>query len=673
MDKTRIVILGGGPAALATAFELTNTPELRARYEIDLYQIGWLLGGKCASVRNRAARFRNEEHGLHVLGGFYHNVFSQLRPLYEEWAQVAPDTAIPFADAFIPHDTFTLLQRQPNDWRAASVALPPNDLLPGVNPPSVTPVEMLGRIVSWLGDALERLARGEPADMWMRAVEDWNAPAKAPHLITLVERGEALMARLRGPAHGPLGGLAGELTTHIANVQAAIQALAETAPPEGPDWLGVVELIATIARGFVADRLDVRGFDSINDLDAAAWLTKHGGSARAVSCPLFEAGYHYSFAFEDGDWTRPNIAAGVGMRGLLRMVFAYHGAVFMHMNGGMGEVIATPYFEVLSARGVHFHFFNRVEALIPGDDGRVEEIRLRVQTHPAGGATAYQPVFDYDPGGGARHRRCWPEAPLYEQLTDADAARAAGDLGKWIDSAGFGEEASIHVDRDFDLCIVGMSMGTLRETTTALGRASPAWQVMLDTAGVTPTIAGQIWRRESASSFHGVSADGLMTGYEAPDDTWGDMSFLTVFEQPDATGAKPASLSYLCGPITPGSGPERATRPARETELWLQRYAAYIFPGLDDGQGGYRLDGEIERYSRINDDPIDLYVRSPSGSIDKRLRPDGSGFSNLMLVGDWTRNNFDCGAVETAVLSAKLCARAISGSPTYIYGESDFA
>jgi hypothetical protein len=345
----------------------------------------------------------------------------------------------------------------------------------------------------------------------------------------------------------------------------------------------------------------------------------------------------------------------------------------MHMLGGWGEVLVAPYYEVLRDRGVRFHFFNRIEALVPGDDGRLSAIDVRVQANPVGGSAAYEPLFDYRPGDGSPPRRCWPEAPLYEQLADGDAARGAGDLEKWIDSAGFGTVRTLRVDEDFDLCIVGMSMGTLRETTGALGEANPAWRAMLDSAGVTPTISAQIWRRESVASFHGVSRDGLMTGYEAPHDTWGDMSFLLGLEQAGADGSRPGSLSYLCGPITPGSGPERATRPARETEAWLQAYAARIFPGLDDGKGGYRQDGEIERCARINDDPIDLYVASPAGSIDKRLRPDDSGFPNLMLAGDWTRNNFDCGAVETAVLSAKLCSRTICGSPGRIYGESDFA
>jgi uncharacterized protein with NAD-binding domain and iron-sulfur cluster len=678
MSKTRIAILGGGPAALATAFELTRTPDLRARYDVDLYQIGWRLGGKCASSRNRGARGRNEEHGLHVLGGFYHNVFEQLRPLYAEWAQVSPETAIPFDKAFRGHNAFTLMQPDGATWRAVRVVLPTNDRSPGVDPSPVTPAEILRRIIEWLGVALRKVARGEPPALWLQSVEGWEAPPPSRHLDTLADRGEALTADLPPPnAAAPhalkAGDLLDRIREHARDVQTTMQALGEHAPPKGPDWIGVVELLATITHGFAADRLAERGFDVINDIDAVAWLKRNGASNRAVTCPLFQAGYHYSFAFEDGDWTRPNIAAGVGMRGLLRMVFAYHGSVFMHMMGGMGEVIAAPYYEVLKSRGVRFHFFHRVEQLVPGEDGGLAQVRLLVQAEPAGGSDAYQPLIDHQPDEAAPVRRAWPEAPLFEQLADADAARAAGDLEKWIDSAGFGVPKVLEAGRDFDLCVVGMSIGTLRETAKPLAEASPVWKTMLDSAGVTPTIAAQIWRQEPSDTYHGVRHDGLMTGYVAPHDTWGDMSFLTDLEQPCASGLRPASLSYLCGPIPPGEGAARVGRPERETESWLTANAPHIFTGLVDDAGAYRLAGEIERYARINDDPIDLYVRSPSGAIDQRIRPEASGFSNLYLAGDWTRNNFDCGAVETAVLSAKLCARAICGEPAWIYGESDLA
>lgn len=42
----RIVILGGGMAALTTAYELTNRPGWQDCFEITFYQMGWRLGGK---------------------------------------------------------------------------------------------------------------------------------------------------------------------------------------------------------------------------------------------------------------------------------------------------------------------------------------------------------------------------------------------------------------------------------------------------------------------------------------------------------------------------------------------------------------------------------------------------------------------------------------------------
>src|SRR5690242_10662285 len=73
----RIAILGGGCAALAAAFALTEDARWRDRFEVTVYQQGWRLGGKGASGRNTDPRFgaRIEEHGLHLWAGFYRNAF----------------------------------------------------------------------------------------------------------------------------------------------------------------------------------------------------------------------------------------------------------------------------------------------------------------------------------------------------------------------------------------------------------------------------------------------------------------------------------------------------------------------------------------------------------------------------------------------------------------------
>ena len=84
-ERERIAILGGGPAALATAFYLTSTPETRARYEVTIYQMGFRLGGK--TVSGRGEHDRIEEHGLHILFGCYESLFTLMRECYDELAQ----------------------------------------------------------------------------------------------------------------------------------------------------------------------------------------------------------------------------------------------------------------------------------------------------------------------------------------------------------------------------------------------------------------------------------------------------------------------------------------------------------------------------------------------------------------------------------------------------------
>ncbi len=69
-SKKKIVVLGGGLSSLSTVFHLTSDPNWKEKYEITVYQMGWRLGGKCASGRNANASQRIEEHGIHVLQFF---------------------------------------------------------------------------------------------------------------------------------------------------------------------------------------------------------------------------------------------------------------------------------------------------------------------------------------------------------------------------------------------------------------------------------------------------------------------------------------------------------------------------------------------------------------------------------------------------------------------------
>ena len=72
-QRKRVAVLGGGLGAMSAAWYLAQSGE----YEVDVYTMGFRLGGKTASGRNESAGYghRNEEHGLHMMLGWYNNMF----------------------------------------------------------------------------------------------------------------------------------------------------------------------------------------------------------------------------------------------------------------------------------------------------------------------------------------------------------------------------------------------------------------------------------------------------------------------------------------------------------------------------------------------------------------------------------------------------------------------
>src|SRR5687767_6763173 len=107
--KQRIAILGGGMGSLAAAWTLSGTAALREQHEITVYQVGWRLGGKGASGRNADRGQRIEEHGLHVLMGWYENTFRILRECYQELGRPEGTPMASWRDAFQPHDQVVVM------------------------------------------------------------------------------------------------------------------------------------------------------------------------------------------------------------------------------------------------------------------------------------------------------------------------------------------------------------------------------------------------------------------------------------------------------------------------------------------------------------------------------------------------------------------------------------
>src|SRR6185295_16418235 len=131
VTRTRIAILGGGVGAMTAAFHLTSVPGWRERYDITVYQMGWRLGGKGASGRNRERADRIEEHGFHLFFGFYDNAFAMIQRMYGELGRPAGAPLARWDQAFEPHSYFVLEEDVDGRRVPWQFEFPPVDGVPG--------------------------------------------------------------------------------------------------------------------------------------------------------------------------------------------------------------------------------------------------------------------------------------------------------------------------------------------------------------------------------------------------------------------------------------------------------------------------------------------------------------------------------------------------------------
>jgi uncharacterized protein with NAD-binding domain and iron-sulfur cluster len=681
--RRRVAILGGGAGGLATAFELTATPELRERYEVTVHQLGWRLGGKGASGRREiAGGSRIEEHGLHIWFGFYENAFDLIRRCYEELDR-PPDAALAtWRDAFHPVNEVVLLDDSDGAWHRRTFRFPENDGIPGLptEPPTLRRV---------MRDGLHLLRVVEP-------------PEHAPKLLKTLDAGidellEALEISLGGEG-GDEDGF--DLADVFRGIVRFADFLADLGDGDGREpfvcralgrlrdlvWKATggdryamtFDLVATTFRGILADDLDEDGFGKVNGEELLAWYRRHGARPQTVEhSPILRAFYQLCFAYEGGDRDRPSVAAGKALQAMLRMCLGYRGALMWKMQAGMGDAIFAPLYAVLRRRGVRFAFFHQVTGLGLSDDGALlDRIELVEQARVRDGGE-YLPLVE-DAGG----LPSWPAEPLWDQLEDGDALRdGGGDLELDPPPAG-APRAELRRGRDFDDVVLAIPVGALPPLSGELRARVPAFAAMLDGVPTVGTQALQVWLRADADAL-GVSPHGMVSGaYVPPLDTLCDMSHVLDREAWPAA-AEVRHVAYLCGVMRERDGetPAQALQRAHDDGLaHLRVHALTLWPGADAGDGtlDWSLlcdpedrEGEARfaaQYWRANVAGSERYVLTPPGSVERRLRPDESGVDNLVLAGDWTRNGICGGSVEAAVTSGKLAARALSGSPAVVPG-----
>ena len=708
MKPVEVAVIGGGCAGLTAAFELSR-PEHRGRFHVTVYQMGWRLGGKGASGRGPADRI--EEHGLHVWMGFYENAFRLLRECYAELGRDPRTCRIAtWRDAFFPDPHVCLTERCGDDWRLWTAFFPeghgnPGDPLRDKNPFTVASylVRCASLLRSLLASACDQAKapdpRDRPASPFLSPealLENINRLLRYGQLATMtgvLEACRLLEGVLGTVVRAPDNLILRLIDAVSAGARRLLETLCQTSDESRRIW-ELVDLVLTILRGAVRFSLAThpKGFEAIDDYEWREWLRLNGASEAALDSAFLRGTYDLLFAYEDGDVERPRMAAGQALRGAVRMFFTYRGALFWKMSSGMGDIVFAPLYEVLRRRGVSFRFFHRLEnvrladpsTLAPGERPYIESLDFDIQAEVSGGAEVgggeYQPLID------VRGLPCWPAAPDWGQLVAGERLRSEGwRFESFWDRRKVGQR-TLRVTEDFDFAVLAVSLGAIPQVAGDILARDERWRDMVRHVRTVETQAFQLWLREDVRDLGWAGPPVNLSSFVEPFDTWADMRQLI---REESWPVPPRSIAYFCSVLPDKSAgcscdgyPDERRSEVRENAVrFLNRDIVHLWPQAA-GPDGFRWDvlaaadgSEAEgdapegdarfdtQFWTANVNPTDRYVLTLPGSSKYRISPLDNTYDNLTIAGDWTSCGHNAGCVEAAVMSGRLAAHALSGSP----------
>lgn len=706
----RVAIIGGGCASITAAFELSR-PEHQGKYKVTVYQLGWRLGGKGASGRGPNARI--EEHGFHVWLGFYENAFRLMRECYAELGRDPHRCRVAdWRDAFVPAPFIGLAdQVGESSFDTLLLYFPPGEGFPGDPVSDNNPFTInsyMTRMASVLRSMITSIRFKHDRRVEAPASTQEGLNAQASEQVDQLGQRIARLIRLGllATSAGLIEALGlveimfagrGTLPPEIVQLLEAIAAAARrqfeqlvrgdrdlTLLWHGVD-LGLTCMLGIMRAGLLSDP---RGFDAINHYDFREWLRVNGASESSINSPIVRCAYDIAFAYEDGDYRRPRHGAGVGLRGSLRLLFTYRGAVVWKMTAGMGDIVFAPLYEVLKKRGVGFEFFHRLERVKLSEGGpargrspHVESLVFDLQARVKGGGE-YQPLIDIN------GLPCWPSSPDYSQLVDDTRL----ERERWKFESHWDRRRSgtrtLRVGRDFDAVVLGVGLGVIPHVCRQLVERDPRWRDMVTHLKTVETQAFQLWMREDLETLGWDHPPGALTGFVQPFESWFDMRHLVSEEE---WSHEPKSIVYFCSTLRSPSAPglsetDYPSRRAREVKAnaihYLDNHIGCLWPNSRRNDGGFRWDLLIDpneagtaapistdksrfdsQFWIANVDPAERYSLSLPGTQQYRISPLDNTYDNLTIAGDWTACGLDSGCVESAVISGRLAAHAISSSP----------
>jgi hypothetical protein len=462
-------------------------------------------------------------------------------------------------------------------------------------------------------------------------------------------------------------------------------------------WM-FVDFVCALLTGLIRDEaLEPGGMGDLDRYDYREWLRRHGASDITLDSPLVTGWYDSIASFEDGDLRRPNVSAGATLYALLYAGMGYKGAFAYQPARELGDTWVAPLCEALKRRGVRFQYFHRVWNL-EAADGAIERITVEAQLPGVD-------VTDYDPFITVRERIAWPNHPLYERLgkvgNRADPDQQAGTASdpRDFDLEDFytrwrGEMQELERGRDFDAVIYAMPIGTVPHYCRQLVAQNADWRELADRVRSVDTRSLWLYFKPALAELGWPYPRPVLTAYSQPFSTWEETTYLVACETwPE--GQVPGTICSLFGTLPgpthapgadePGSYPEdQRAQLEHSVREFCNTQVGSLWPGATRPDNPEGLDWSLlvdldERIGEArlafqgrhaNFGPTQRFTTALAGTLQYRLRPDETGYANLYVAGDWTRNGTAIGCVEGAVKGGLLAAIALSGEGSMIGGDS---
>ncbi|MEO6775868.1 MAG: NAD(P)-binding protein [Kofleriaceae bacterium] len=678
--KRKIAVLGGGAASLFAVWDLMKaSPDA---YDITIYQMGWRLGGKGASGRGDQDRI--EEHGLHLMFGFYENVFRVVREAYTAYFKDPNDVV--WQEFFKTDDTqvamIHYLDPQNQTWEPWAVPYPhaaggglPGD--PGFKNSDNGLVTILRNMWAWLKGLVKLygthlLMATTPnydaisIDQMRKTIDTLTAPSVtlSAHSsnVQVWSLGEAFNKKLTD--NSTVVDVQGDPRRMAGLRKLVVAALAHLALP--PGLLAMATFVTTVATGLAMDVfIPRRDWFAIDTYDLRAWLLLHGyDSSLDENSPPVDGLYDAVFA------SYSLLGAGAVLQAALKAAFLFRGGAIWKMQTGMGEAIFVPLFRALEAKGVTFKFFHRVDRLHSADGTSITSIDIERQVNAPG----YDPLvtLKVTVGGTTRDLECWPSEPKW---ADLPAGTPHGEFENTWTPRG-SDIITLAQGQDYDRVILGISVAALPTLCAELYAADPAFATHISCLGpaTTATEAMQLWWAKAP-----VQPEPLVVPNGDPYDTVADMSQLVTAE---GRGPEVVAISYLCSalkecsPVPPRSVTEYPaqlqTVATTDGQNWVANRGPVLWRSLVDPAGGFDWNALYDpagnqgparfsaQYVNAPTNLSDRYVLPVPMSFQHRLVANGTVFRNLYITGDWIKTALSIGCLECAAMSGIQAAQALA-------------